>query len=93
LVKRVIALPGETVESKDGHILVNGQQLPEKYLAASVKTDSPPVKRQTVPAGRYWVMGDNRGNSSDSRFFGAIPRGSIVGRAFFHLWPTPIGFM
>jgi len=91
LIKRVIALPGETVESRDGKLYVNGKQLAEKYLPPATVTEN--VAKQTIPKGRYWVMGDNRGNSADSRFFGTIPRGSIVGRAFFHLWPTPIGLM
>jgi signal peptidase I len=91
LIKRVIALPGEIVESKDGHIVINGKPLAEKYLSASVKSEN--VKPQKVPAGRFWVMGDNRTNSADSRFFGTIAKGSIIGRAFFHLWPTPIGLM
>jgi signal peptidase I len=91
LIKRVVALPGETIESKDGKLLVNGKALPESYLPRATVTDE--VKRQTLPAGRYWVMGDNRGNSADSRFFGSVTRGAIVGRAFFHVWPPPIGLM
>jgi signal peptidase I len=91
LIKRVIALPGETVESRDGHILVNGKQLPETYLPKSTVTEG--VKKLTLPKGRYWVMGDNRSNSADSRFFGSITRGSIIGRAFFHIWPWPVGLM
>jgi signal peptidase I len=91
LIKRVIALPGETVESKDGHILINGKQLAEKYLPKTTVTEG--VKRLKLPRGRYWVMGDNRANSADSRFFGSISRGSIIGRAFFHIWPWPVGFM
>jgi signal peptidase I len=91
LIKRVIALPGETVESKDGKLFVDDKPLPERYLTKGVSTTN--VKRQQVPGGRYWVMGDNRGNSADSRFFGTIKKNSIIGRAFFHLWPTPIGLM
>ena len=91
LIKRVIALPGETVESKDGKIYVNDQALDESYLPKATTTDN--VARQKLPAGRYWMMGDNRGNSADSRFFGSITRDAIVGRAFFHLWPWPVGLM
>jgi signal peptidase I len=91
LIKRVIALPGETVESRDGRIYVNDKLLPETYLAKGVRTDG--VARQKVPPGKYWVMGDNRTNSGDSRFFGPIRRGLVVGRAFFHLWRPPFGFM
>lgn len=91
LVKRVIALPGETVESKDGKVFVNDEPLAEGYLPNATRTEN--VARQTVPADSFWVMGDNRANSADSRFFGPITGNSIVGRAFFHLWPWPIGFM
>jgi signal peptidase I len=91
LIKRVIALPGETVESRDGKVYVNDRALTESYLPNATKTEN--LKRQTVPAGRYLVLGDNRDNSADSRFFGTIRRGAIVGRAWFHIWPWPIGFM
>jgi signal peptidase I len=91
LIKRVIGLPGDVVESNAGHVVVNGRALPEGYLPSSVKTEG--ITRQTIPRGRYWVMGDNRGDSADSRFFGTVTRGSIIGRAFFHIWPWPIGFM
>ena len=84
-IKRVVALPGETVEGRDGHVFVNGRELVEPYLPAGATT-SPfaPVK---VPAGRLWVMGDNRTNSSDSRVFGTIRRSSVVGRAILRVWP------
>jgi signal peptidase I len=86
LIKRVIGLPGETVESQDGHILINGRVLKEPYLGPSVTTG--PLEKITVPPGRYWVMGDNRPNSRDSRFFGAIPKSLIIGRAFVRVWPV-----
>jgi signal peptidase I len=85
LVKRVIALPGETLELRDGRLLINGHPLIEPYLPRSVVTDG--LKTQKLPPGRYWVMGDNRGDSADSRVFGSIPRSLIVGRAFLHVWP------
>jgi signal peptidase I len=85
LIKRVIALPGETVESQDGHILINGRVLKEPYLGPSVLTG--PLEKITIPPGHYWVMGDNRPNSRDSRFFGAIPKSLIIGRAFVRVWP------
>ena len=85
-VKRVVALPGEVVEAHDGHVFVNGKQVVEPYLpAGTVTADFGPV---TVPEGRLWVMGDNRGNSSDSRVFGPIRTGSIVGRAIVRVWPV-----
>jgi signal peptidase I len=84
-IKRVIGLPGETVEGHDGHVFVDGRQLVEPYLPAGIETeDFRPTK---VPAGRLWVMGDNRGDSQDSRYFGPIRRGKIVGRTVFKIWP------
>ena len=88
LIKRVIALPGETVSSADGRVLINGEPLDEPYLAANVRTviDEEDVTR--VPTGQYWVMGDNRTQSTDSRFFGPIRKSSIIGRAFVRMWPV-----
>ena len=89
LVKRVIGLPGETVEFRDGSVFINGKQLDEHYLPDGTVT-APTcgvATSVTVPAGHYWVMGDNRTQSKDSRCFGAIPKGDIVGRAFFRFWP------
>jgi len=89
LVKRVIGLPGETIEGRsDGHIYIDGKQLHEPYLP---KGQSPgpgfaPIK---VPANSYWVMGDNRSNSRDSRFFPEhfIRKKDIIGRVFLRIWP------
>ncbi|MDP1806952.1 MAG: signal peptidase I, partial [Acidimicrobiales bacterium] len=86
LIKRVIGLPGETVESRDGQILINGQVLEEPYLEPDVTTG--PLEKVTVPAEHLWVMGDNRPNSRDSRFFGAIPESLVIGRAFVRVWPV-----
>ena len=92
LIKRVIGLPGETVESRDGQILINGQVLEEPYLGPDVTTG--PLEKVTVPAEHLWVMGDNRPNSRDSRFFGAIPESLVIGRAFVRVWPvTAIGLL
>jgi len=86
LIKRVIGLPGETIESSsDGQVLIDGRTLREPYLPAGTITTG--INRQTVPPGHYWVMGDNRSNSRDSRFFQAIPRSLVVGRAFVLVWP------
>jgi signal peptidase I len=85
LIKRVVGLPGDTVEGRDGHVVVNGQELKESYLPAGVQTGTfGPV---TITPKHYWVMGDNRPNSSDSRVFGAIPESLIIGRAFVKVWP------
>jgi len=85
LIKRVVGLPGEVVEGRDGHVVVNGQPLEESYLPDGVETAT--FAAVTVTADHYWVMGDNRPNSSDSRVFGAIAESRIVGRAFVKVWP------
>jgi signal peptidase I len=85
LIKRVIALPGETVEGRAGHVYINGRQLIEPYLPAGLQTeDFPPT---TVPDGDLWVMGDNRNNSRDSHLFGPIKESSVIGRAIAKVWP------
>jgi len=87
LIKRVIGLPGERVEGHDRHVYINNRQLEEPYLqrACGGTTDFPPV---TVPAGQVFVMGDNRCDSTDSRVFGPIDTGLVVGRAFVIIWPA-----
>ncbi|HZQ57941.1 MAG TPA: signal peptidase I [Acidimicrobiales bacterium] len=87
LVKRVIGLPGETIQStSDGHIEINGAALSESYLPPGTAL-GPPIPKQVIPSGHYFVMGDNRTDSSDSRFFGPIARSQIIGRAFILIWP------
>jgi signal peptidase I len=84
-IKRVIGLPGDTVEGKDGAVYVDGRRLVEPYLpAGTVTSDFGP---ETVRPGHLWLMGDNRGNSSDSRVFGQVDRHTVVGRALFRIWP------
>jgi signal peptidase I len=92
LIKRVIGLSGDTVEGRDGQVLINGRILEEGYLPDGVTTgDFEPVE---VPEGCIFVMGDNRGDSRDSRSFGPIDEDHIVGRAFVRVWPlTEIGFL
>jgi signal peptidase I len=87
LVKRVIGLPGEVVTGHGGHVFINGKQLPEKYLPRGVTTSA--FDARTIPPDSYWVMGDNRGNSKDSRSFGFITKKQIVGRVFLRIWPLP----
>jgi signal peptidase I len=92
LVKRVIGLPGETVSERDGKILINGKALDESYLPAKTVSNCASFSPQCfptsrLPADRYWVMGDNRPNSRDSRYFGAIAKSEIVGRVFVRVWP------
>ena len=84
-IKRVVGLPGETVEGKDGVVYVEGRRLVEPYLPPdTITSDFAPVK---VPAEHLWVMGDNRTNSSDSRVFGPISRSTVVGRTVVRVWP------
>jgi signal peptidase I len=86
LIKRVVALPGETVESDEqGRVHIDGRVLDEPYLPPGTTTTNLP--RQVVPPDHYWVMGDNRNNSRDSRVFGAIGKKLVVGRAFVRVWP------
>jgi signal peptidase I len=85
LIKRVVGLPGETIEGRDGQVVVNGEALDESYLPDGVHTA--PFGPVTVSPDHYWVMGDNRSNSSDSRVFGVIAESSIIGRAFVKVWP------
>lgn len=86
LIKRVIGLPGDRVEGRDGHVYINGELLVEPYLPKGTVTSTfGPV---TVPPGRVFVMGDNRGDSLDSRVFGPIPESHIVGRAIWKVWPV-----
>jgi len=87
LIKRVIGLPGETVEGRDGRVRIDGRRLIEPYLDADVVTsDFGPVE---IPEGHVFVMGDNRTNSHDSRFsdIGTIDIDTIVGRAIARVWP------
>ena len=85
LIKRIVGLPGETVGAVDGHVVIDGHRLVEPYLSEEVVTqDFGPV---TVPEGQVFVMGDNRGNSSDSRVIGTIEIDTIVGRAIARVWP------
>lgn len=84
-IKRVVALPGETVEGRDGAVWVDGRRLVEPYLTDDVTISTFPS--QVVPAGHVWVMGDNRTNSLDSRSVGPIAVDSVVGRAVVTVWP------
>ena len=85
IIKRVVGLPGEVVEARNGRVLIDGRELREPYLPPDVATaDFGPV---TVPAETVFVLGDNRTNSADSRVIGPVPVDSIVGRAIVRAWP------
>lgn len=83
-IKRVIGLPGETIEVKGGRVYVNNQPLRENYIAAEPDYQWGP---ETVPPDAYLVLGDNRNNSYDSHFWGYVPRENIIGRAVVRFWP------
>lgn len=91
-IKRVVGLPGDTVEIKDGSVWVNGTQLDETYLEGDT-TDCQPraCDPVLVPEGSVFVLGDNRAHSSDSRYFGPVKISDIVGKAWITYWP--IGHM
>jgi signal peptidase I len=92
LVKRVVGLPGETIEGKNGRVYINGRLLSEPYLPAGVRSrDFGPVK---VPPDSYFMLGDNRQFSKDSIYFGAIKRDKFIGRVFMRIWPpSRLGFL
>lgn len=90
-IKRIIALPGEKVSIKEGKVLVNNKQLEETYLPSSFSTQPGTYleedKTIELKNNEYFVLGDNRNFSSDSRMWGPIKRDDIIGRAFFVYWP------
>jgi len=83
-VKRLIALPGETIEIKNGVVYINDSPLEEPYVK---NRDFLSMEKITVPRGQYFMMGDNRPNSQDSRFWGFVPKNYLRGPAFFRYWP------
>lgn len=85
LIKRVVGLPGETIEGRNGSIFIDGKPLDEPYLPPDVRSrDFPPEK---ISPNKIYVLGDNRQDSRDSTFFHAIDEDAIVGRAFVKIWP------
>ena len=85
LIKRVVGLPGETVEMRDGQVYIDGQLLDEPYTNGSTRSGR--IGRVVVPPLHVFVMGDNRDHSNDSRAFGPVPIENIVGRAWLSYWP------
>ena len=87
-IKRVIALPGETIEIHNHTVFIDGKPLAEPYLTKAAKQSMADFPPHTVPPDQLFVMGDNRGNSADSRFgLGTVPFDKVIGKAFVIIWP------
>jgi signal peptidase I len=87
-IKRVIGLPGDVLDLRNGHVFINGQQIDEPYVYPGQTTE--PLGGQdhwVVPPNTLFVMGDHRENSTDSRVFGPVPIANIIGRAWLRYWP------
>ena len=94
-IKRVVGLPGDHISIRDGHVIRDGVQEKDRYIVtcgAGGSCDFPATI--TIPRGDYYMMGDNRPDSEDSRFWGPVPKSWIIGKAFFTYWPPDrIGLM
>jgi signal peptidase I len=87
-IKRIVAGPGDTLYIKDGHPVVNGKMATEDFIRQCEPGGACNLPKQiTIPPGHYFMMGDNRGASDDSRYWGPIPRDWIIGEAFATYWP------
>jgi signal peptidase I len=94
-VKRVVGLPGDRLSIRNGHVIRNGVPEKDSYIVSCQGGGACNFPQTiTVPRGDYYMMGDNRPDSEDSRFWGPIPRAWIIGKAFFTYWPPDrIGFL
>lgn len=92
-IKRVVALPGDTVELRRGQLFVNGKAAPESYLLPEFR-DRESYPASEVRSGFYFVLGDHRSSSNDSRAWGEVPERYIYGKAVFRFWPlAKMGFI
>ena len=85
-VKRIIGLPGEIVSERDGVVYIDGRRLSEPYVEPALR-DQRNGHWPRIPAGHYFMMGDNRSHSCDSRSWGTVPRASLIGPVFLTYWP------
>ncbi len=94
-IKRVVGLPGDRISVRNGHVVRNGVAERDRYIAAcddQYACNFPATV--TVPRGDYYMMGDNRPDSEDSRYWGPVPKAWIIGKAFFTYWPPDrVGFL
>ena len=86
-VKRVVGLPGDRIAVRGGHVIRNGRRADEPFVARCGGGAECDLAAIEIPAGHYFLMGDNRGNSDDSRYWGPVPRDQIIGRAVATYWP------
>jgi len=85
-VKRVVGLPGETIQVRGGTVIVNGNELEEPYLSSDFRFNAAPVQ---LEEGEYYVLGDNRARSNDSRNWGPVPEANLQGKVWMVYWPVP----
>jgi signal peptidase I len=86
-VKRVIGLPGETISGKDGQVYIDGKRLAEPWLPKVSTTYTATFGPDKIPAGDYFMMGDHRTTSCDSRYWGPIKRSAVIGEVVMRIWP------
>lgn len=86
LIKRLIGLPGDTVEARDGRIWINGIAINETYVSGPLGY----TNRWALATNEYFLLGDNRNNSSDSHAWGPVPKENIIGKAVFRYWPLEL---
>ena len=84
LIKRVIGIPGDKIEVKNGHLIRNGTLIDEPWVVEKIKYD---MEQIIVPSNSLWVLGDNRNNSLDSHLWGPLTEQNLVGTATFRYWP------